>query len=119
MIIVKNELFGFEIVAETTLLPHDIHVLITGGNLPHTGAVSMYSNGISEGFIQPVGHKDKAVSELWSKKLSEEFHCRVTTVCGIHYDNLTFEQIMKVVSTTEKMLEDTIFHINKIKQGEN
>lgn len=118
MIIIKKELFGFEIVAETTLLPNDIHVLITGGSLPHTGAVSMYYDGKSDGFIQPTGHKDKAISELWSKKLSEEFHCRVTTVCGIHYDNLILEQIMIVVSTTEKMLEDTIFQINKIKQGE-
>lgn len=119
MIVIKKELFGFEIVAETTLLSNDIHVLITGGSLPHTGAVSMYHDGTSDGFIQPLGHKDKTISELWSKNLSEEFHCRVTTVCGIHYDNLTFEQIMRVVSTTEKMLEETIFHINKIKQGEN
>lgn len=110
--IVRN-LYGCDICAEITLLKNDIHVLITGGSLPHTGAVSMYCNGKQEGAIQPEGHRDKVVADRWSQRLSEEFCCRVTAVCGIHYDKLATDEIRQVVFVTDEMLQEASEWIEK------
>jgi hypothetical protein len=112
-IVLERYIFEYRICAEITLLKYDIHVLITGGSLPHTGAVSMYFDGEQDGSIQPEGHKDKVVADLWSKKLSEEFHCRVTTVCGIHYERLSEKGIAEIVSVTEEMLAEAISEIRR------
>lgn len=107
-ILAERSLYGYVIQAELTLLKKDIHALIIGGSLPHTGAVSMYCDGREDGAIEPDGHKDKTVANIWGRRLSEEFHCRATVVCGIHYDNLTKDEIMQIVSMTEEMLEEII-----------
>lgn len=104
---------GYPICATVTLLKEDIHVLLTGGSLPHTGAVSMFCNGKEDGQLQPSGHKDRAVSERWGKLLSETFQCRVTAVCGIHYDDLERKQIAEIVALTDEMLTEAIREINR------
>lgn len=104
----KKEWCGYLIEATMTLLKEDIHILLVGGSLPHTGAVAMYCNGISEGLLQPQGHKDGVVAERWAKTFSEVFHGRATVVCGIHYDELSKEQIAEIVSLTDEMLLDAI-----------
>lgn len=70
MIQVTRSLYGFTITACVTLFPQDIHVLLTGGQLAHTGAVSMYRAGIAEGAIQPEGHRERALTDRWAKALS-------------------------------------------------
>lgn len=112
----ESRLFGYDILAEVTLLKEDVHVLLTGGSLPHTGAVSMYCDGREDGEIQPEGHRDKTVSDRWSRVLSAEFHCRVTTVCGIHYDHLTKDEITRVVSVTDEMLAEAVQKISDIRR---
>lgn len=105
-LLLERKLYGYDILAEVTLLKEDIHILIVGGSLPHTGAVSMFCEGREDGAVQPDGHKDKTVSDKWSRTLSAEFHCRVTTVCGIHYDHLTKDQIRHIVGVTDEMLAE-------------
>ncbi|MBU3112614.1 prenylated flavin chaperone LpdD [Clostridium lacusfryxellense] len=89
---IKSEVYGYDIEANITAMSSDIHILLTGGCLPHTVAVSIFEDVKEVGFIQLDGHKDGLVSSKWAKKISEEFHCRVTVVCGIHYDNVTGHQ---------------------------
>lgn len=113
--IVRN-LYGHAVCAEIMLLENDIHILLTGGSLPHTGAVSMYCDGREDGTIQPEGHRDKTVSDRWSQRMSQEFHCRVTTVCGIHYDKLTKDEITQVVSVTDEMLAEAMQKISDIRR---
>lgn len=110
-LLLEKSVYGYDIRAEVTLLKHDIHILLTGGSLPHTGAVSMYWDGREDGAIQPEGHREKIVTDRWSRTLSEEFHCRVTTVCGIHYDHLSKEEIRQIVSVTDEMLAEAVKRI--------
>lgn len=117
-IVSERKLYGYVICAEVTFLKEDIHVLLTGGSLPHTGAVSMYCNGRKDGVIQPEGHKDETLSDRWSRRLSEEFHCRTTVVCGIHYENLTKGEIVGIISVTEDMLEEVIRKRKEKQHGE-
>jgi hypothetical protein len=86
----------------------DIHILLTGGCLPHTGAVSIFERGKELGSIQLPGHKDGVVSSRWAKELSERFPHKVTVVCGIHYDNASGSMIQEIVKHTEYMLQEVI-----------
>ena len=105
---IKSQVYGYDIEADITTMNSDIHVLLTGGRLPHTGAVSVFEDAKEVGFIQLDGHKDGLVSIKWAKRISEEFHCRVTVVCGIHYDKVTGKMLYEIVATTEKLLEKVI-----------
>lgn len=116
MIRIDRSLYGFPITARVTLLPRDIHVLLTGGQLPHTGAVSLYRQGVREGAIQPPGHREQAVSDRWAETLSRRFDCRATVVCGIHYDNARPDQIAGILSIAEEMLEEAACCIHKTKK---
>lgn len=107
-LIIKSQVYGYDIEADITSMNSDIHILLTGGSLPHTGAVSIFEDGKEAGNIQLRGHKDALVSDRWANKISEEFHCRVTVVCGIHYDNATGGMLKKIVEHTEKMLNQAI-----------
>jgi hypothetical protein len=77
----------------------------------------MYCDGREEGSIQPEGHKEKVVADLWSQTLSEKFHCRATTVCGIHYDNLDKKEIMEIVSVTQEMLTEAVIGIRRMRSN--
>ena len=118
MICITRDLYGCSITAWVTLFPQDIHVLLAGGQLPHTGAVSMYRNGIAEGVIQPEGHRERALTDWWAKVLSREFTGRATVVSGVHYDNARPDQIAAIVSVTEDMLAEALSCIGKIKKEE-
>jgi len=100
--------YGYTIEACITKMEHDIHILLTGGSLPHTGAVSIFEEGKEAGSIQLKGHKDGVVGSRWAKELSERFRCRVTVICGIHYDNASGSMIEEITGKTEDMLQEVI-----------
>lgn len=113
----SKQLYGYEIKATVTLLEKDIHVLLTGGCLWHTGAVSMFCNGIEEGLIIAPNHKEGEISKAWANAISKHFNCRATVVCGIHYDNATKEMIKEIVKKSDEMLQDIITQLMKEKRG--
>lgn len=118
MIQIARSLYGHPITARVTLLPRDIHVLLTGGQLPHVGASSLFWKGEAEGAIQPAGHREQALTDRWAEALSRRFGCRAAVVGGIHYDNASPEQIAEIVSITEEMLEEASRCIQEIKKEE-
>jgi 4-hydroxy-3-polyprenylbenzoate decarboxylase len=105
---IKRNVFGYEISARVTIWKQDMEILLTGGSLPHIGAVAVYRGGHREGVIQPEGHKELVIAEKWSSVLSERFGGRVTTVCGIHYDHLKPDDIEKVIQVADDMLAETL-----------
>lgn len=42
-------------------------------------------------------HKDDAVASLYAKAVCEQENCCVVCICGIHYDNISPEQIAAVM----------------------
>ncbi|WP_099469368.1 prenylated flavin chaperone LpdD [Konateibacter massiliensis] len=102
--IVKKEIYGHKVEAIITKMPKDVHILLIGGELAHTGAVSVFKNGDEEVYTELRGHKEGSISSKWAKELSALFLCRVTVVCGIHYDNATKEMIQEIVKRTDEML---------------
>lgn len=118
MIRITRSLYGHEITACVSLLTRDIHVLLTGGQLPHIGAVSVYSGGTAEGAIQPHGHREQLLTDRWAQTLSRQFGCRAAVVGGVHYDALRPDQIEAVVTTADEMLNEAIQVIAAVKKEE-
>lgn len=109
-----NQVYGYDIEAVITIMNSDIHILLTGGCLPHTGSVSIFEDVKEVGFIQLDGHKDGLVSRKWAKIISKEFHCRATVICGIHYDNASGKMLGEIVAHTEILLKKVINNLKLI-----
>ena len=108
---IKSQVYGYDIEADITTMNSDIHILLTGGCHPHTGAVSIFEDAKEVGFIQLDEHKDGLISSKWAERISQEFHCRITVVCGIHYDNATGKMLHVIVAHTDKMLAKVITNL--------
>lgn len=114
---IKSRVYGYDIEADITVMYSDIHILLTGGCLPHVGAVSIFENGKETLNIQLSEHKDGLVSSKWAREVSKVFHSRVTVVCGIHYDNATSKMLQEIVGHTEKMLEELIKNLKILSEN--
>lgn len=110
----ERSLMDHPITACVTLLDKDIHVLLTGGSLPHTGAAAMYCNGQPDGTIQPREHRDLVLAKIWAESLSCWFQCRATVVCGIHYDGIGSTEIARIVTVSSELLQQAIRSIQTI-----
>lgn len=55
-----------------------------------------------------VSHKDDEIARLYAKALCEHTHHTVTCVCGIHYDEITGDQIKEIFSWVKQDIEEMI-----------
>jgi hypothetical protein len=104
----STTLMGKELRAEVTVLNSGVQVLITGGSLPHIGAVSLADGQGNCTTQQLPGHKDGVVSEAWAKAIGALGLGPVAVSAGIHYDALSREQIQSVVDATEELLRQAV-----------
>lgn len=100
----SRRLFGAEITAQVLQLDEGLHVSVFGGTRPHIGAVSVVLPTGAVETTQFPGHKDGVVSGRWAEALSGAGHCPCVVAAGIHYDNLSGQEIGMVVTAAEEML---------------
>lgn len=96
-------------------LDEGMHVLITGGEKSHIGAISYAYPDHPVSTIQFPGHKDGIVSEQWARELYQLLGETVCVECGIHYDNLKKDEIEEVVKVCKEMLSKltrNILHVS-------
>lgn len=103
-----RELMGAPVTAHVICLPSGLQVTVYGGTLPHIGAVSVVDPQGSITTQQFPTHKDGVVSERWAKALSEAGYRPAVVAAGIHYDDLSREQIGDVVKLTDDMLGELL-----------
>lgn len=87
----------------------DYNVLISGGDAPHIGSVSVARPGedgeiLLEKLVLPT-HKDDYVGDLYAKELARLTGHTVSVACGIHYDGITKAEIAQVLSAMEQLLQ--------------
>jgi gallate decarboxylase subunit D len=112
---VTTRLARFEISAWVRLIGTDLLVAISGGEMPHIGAVAVAQprpslrnpnvTSATASVICCMGHKEDALAKTASEKLSATFNCRVVVTAGIHWDNLTDEDIRQVQQSGEVLIE--------------
>ena len=101
-----RQLFGKNLTAHVIRLDEGIHVLIYGGSCSHIGALSVIALGENCSTTQFPNHRDGVISEMWAKALAEVCAEPVVAAAGIHYDNLSREDIQKILSAMEEMVAE-------------
>lgn len=104
----RRELFGSPIQAVFTPLDQGIHILLTGGERTHVGAVSMARNGKLLFSAAFPAHREQVISDRWAIHLSRKTKGDVTVNCGIHYDNVSADQIKRIVACADELLAQAL-----------
>jgi hypothetical protein len=99
---------GKEIKAKVEKMEHGIVVILSGGDLPHVGAVSVADEQIGVCTIALPGHKDQYIGEVWAKQIYAKTHVPVSVTVGIHYDHITKAEIAEIQTLAQEMLEEII-----------
>lgn len=96
---------------------HGIHGLLTGGEKPHVGGVvlalprpSLSGKGWSaDVYITPVpGHKDVDIARTVAEMLTRELQLPVAITAGIHSDNLTPEELSKLICHCDTLTSNAL-----------
>jgi len=107
MIEITKELFGYPITVTAIPAGLDWNVVVLGGCTPHAGSVSLaeYCNGTAAlRTLLRETHKDQIVGDRFARVLAEQCKCTVCVSCGIHYDNVSQQQLQQIVAATEELL---------------
>lgn len=90
---------SFEVIS----LGNDLCILLTGGQVPHLGAIAVAQVrpslkdssllGASTSIITLVGHKEDAIAKYLADTLAIKLNKNVVACCGIHVENITTAEL--------------------------
>jgi len=105
----------FEIVAVIYELSEDCLVILYGGTRPHIGAIGMAQarpslkdqneNAATSSVFTYIGHKEDMAAKSISEELTRRLGRNTVVVAGIHWDNLSIEDIEKIKSICRVLTE--------------
>lgn len=91
----------------------DLCVIISGGDKPHIGCVTLSAprpslldsnkQSATTSVLNLLGHKDDEPAKFVSHTLSACLGKNVVVTCGIHLDHITAEEIKSVMKIIEKL----------------
>jgi gallate decarboxylase subunit D len=94
---------SFRVVADALFIGDDLLVSISGGTHPHIGAVAMAvprpsledprSTSSTSSVLTRIGHKEDEIVKRVSEEMSSALGAAVVVTAGIHWENLSREQI--------------------------
>lgn len=100
---------------------NDWNISIYGGDTPHIGAVAlgipreslMDKNKISSSvsILTITGHKEDVIVQNVAKKISSTLNSTVVVSCGIHIDNITFDEIKSLNYVIDEIVNELIQNI--------
>ncbi len=102
------------VVCTVTALDDGIHVLLTGGDKRHIGAVSVCDPDQVPKTMTFPGHKEQFITVPWSKIIANAARQRCCVVCGIHYDSASPEDIQCIMEETDQLLRRILNQISRI-----
>lgn len=122
MIVVKA--LNHDIICQAIKLGNDLQVCVYGGNHSHIGSVVVACPYQKDGkthvtcsSITLLEHKDDIVASMFAKKLAIEFNAVVCTSCGIHYDNVTKDELEQIIVSCQDLLKKLIKQIKEEQNG--
>lgn len=102
----EKQVLGYPIWAEINQLDCGWDIGIYGGCSTHVGAVTMAEPDGSFQTMEREHHKDSFVSQHWATELVEHLQSPVCVRCGIHYDDVSKEQLAVIVAACDDMLRN-------------
>lgn len=95
----------------------DLCVVITGGDTPHLGAVTVCADKkepVTEVFAS---HKDHVVTELAAGILRGEYEGSFALCCGIHLDRIEKREIEDILEMSEQMVRELCRRLKEGRKG--
>ncbi|HEY3273394.1 MAG TPA: hypothetical protein VGJ92_06505 [Methanocella sp.] len=86
----------------------DLVVIIDGGQ-GHIGAVAAGTNcgGMAVSSVLTVpGHRDDRIAKDAAERISKKFGCNCAVVAGVHYDNITPQEIKDVLIISNSLMDE-------------
>lgn len=121
---VAEEEGKFEVFARVFELGPDCLVIFWGGTRPHIGAVGMAQvrpslrdpnkRAASSSVFTFVGHKEDMVAKMMSEELAKRLGRNTIVAAGIHWDNLTDDEIRIITTLSQSILEDIVKKFNTV-----
>ncbi len=104
-------LFGKTIYVQLTQTDEGIQILVAGGDKSHVGAVTIIGSDGKKYMVTLPGHKEMIIAEKWADAIFAESKAPVVVTVGIHFDDITSEQINLVLKTTDELLDNMLVEI--------
>lgn len=104
MITINNKTGRIDINLTAFSMGNDLCVLLTGGDVPHLGALTAASKEFTPQTIVFEGHKEQFVTEMASEILRNNYEGNFVICCGIHVDGITKQEISDVVDLCRDMI---------------
>lgn len=105
--VIRKQIAGIEIEIRETRIGEDIVLMLAGGDKPHIGCVvqsvprpSLTEDGstsVTSSVLNMTGHKDEFLCRRLAEKRYRETGRTVVCTGGVHIDNITKEQIHKLL----------------------
>ena len=104
-------LWGESITAVLHRTGNDCAVFVAGGQKEHVGAVSLCSEeGETQTLVFP-GHKEQFITGPWCESIHALTGGAVSVAAGVHYDDLSKEEIAQVMSVTDALLGQVLRYL--------
>lgn len=104
-------LWNEEITAVLHRAGKDCAVVVVGGQKEHVGAVSLCSEeGETQTLVFP-GHKEQFITGPWCESIHALTGGAVSVAAGVHYDDLSKEEIAQVMYVTDALLGQVLRYL--------
>ena len=99
----------FRVAARLERCGGDLSAVVTGGELPHVGAVALAQyeperRSATVSVLTAYGHRDDAVAVRFAKALAAAGHCSAAVTVGIHVDGADAAAIAQLRDHAEQCL---------------
>ncbi len=122
MLTLTKKFKTYDINCSAIKMGKDWNISIYGGDIPHIGAIALgiprpsleNNNKISSSVsvLTITGHKEDIIVQKVAKVLSSTLNSTVVISCGIHIDNITFNDIGNLNSLIDNLVDELISKIS-------
>ena len=122
MINLTKKFKTYDINCSAVKMGNDWNISIYGGDIPHIGALALGiprpsledNNKISSSVsvLTITGHKEDVIVQNAAKILSSTLNSTVIVSCGIHIDNITFDDIQDLNILIDDLINELIYKIS-------
>ncbi len=113
-----------EIIIKSMLIGNDLCIIISGGDAPHIGSITLSIcreslkdaniNSCTTSVLNLLGHKDEKVIRYVAEKISPILEKNVVIIGGIHINKIKTKEIDFILNSLDEIVEQ-IIGIYKIK----
>jgi len=108
----------YTLAASVLMAGEDLCVVVTGGEMPHIGSVSISQPRPSMEVLSFVsattstfnfmGHKDDEIGNVFAASLASTLNRKAVVLCGIHIDQISQEELSMIRDMGKSLLADIL-----------